>query len=85
MVKKIKTIFFFFSFIVFIFLITNHYFSEENIIYMNKSRSTYSLIPGDELPMLKNDTKNIIVYKNDIEEFKRKNPKRIWEKLISND
>jgi hypothetical protein len=38
----------------------------------------------ENLPVLKNDTKNIIIYKNDLEEFKKKRKKRPWEKLISN-
>ena len=37
-----------------------------------------------EKRLLKNDTNNIIVYKNDLEEFKNKRKKRFWEKLISN-
>jgi len=83
MIQKFKTIFFFISFIIFTLLTINHYFSEENIIYINKSRSTYSLTSHNELPLLKNDTNNIIVYKNDLEEFKKKRKKRFWEKLIS--
>jgi len=85
MLKKIKSIFFLLSFSIFIFLVTNHYFSEKNIIYINKARSTYSLISLNELPLLKNDTNKIIVYKNDLEEFKKKRKKRFWEKLILND
>ena len=38
----------------------------------------------ENLPVLKNDTNNIIIYKNDLEEFKKKRKKRFWEKLISN-
>ena len=34
---------------------------------------------------LANDTNNIIVYKNDLEEFRNKKKERIWEKLISNE
>ena len=66
---------------------TKYYFSEQNIIYTNKSRSSYLLKLGDgknNLPVLKNDTNNIIVYINDLEEFKKKRKKRFWEKLISN-
>ena len=36
------------------------------------------------LPLLKNDTNNIIIYIDDLEEFKNKRKKRIWENLISN-
>ena len=85
MLKKFKTIFYLVSFSIFTFLTINHYFSEENIIYTNKSRSIYSIESYNELPLLKNNTNNIIVYKNDLEEFKKKRKKRSWEKLISNE
>ena len=52
---------------------------------INKSRSSHSTYSYGELPLLKNDTANILVYKNDLEEFKKKRKKRFWEKLISND
>ena len=84
MLKRIKNIFFIITFSIFIFLVTKHYLSEQNIIYTNKSRSSYSLIIDENLPLLKNDTDNIIIYKNDLEEFKKKRKKRFWEKLISN-
>ena len=84
---KIKNTFFLISFFIFIFLITKHYFSEENIQFINKSRSSYFLILNknkDDLVTLKNDTNNIIVYKSDLEEFKKKRKRRFWEELISN-
>ena len=87
MSKKIINIFFLISFITFIFLVTKYYFSDQNFIYINKSRSLYSLTLnkyGESLPLLKNDTKDIIIYINDLEEFKNKRKKRPWEKLISN-
>ena len=84
---KIKNIFFLISFFIFTFLVTKHYFSEENIQFINKSKSSYLLTLNknkDNLVTLKNDTNNIIVYKNDLEEFKKKRKRRLWEKLISN-
>ena len=87
MYKKIQNIFFLASFFTFIFLVTKHYFSEKNIMFTNKSRTSYSLSvinDNKNLPILKNDTNNIIVYKNDLDEFNKKRKKRIWEKLISN-
>ena len=87
MYKKIKNIFFLIFFFSFIFLVTKYYFSEQNRILTNKSRSSYLVVSGNEknnLPVLKNDTNNIIVYKNDLEEFKKKRKKRLWEKLITN-
>jgi len=88
MLKKIKNIFYLLSFFIFILIIAKYYFSEENIITTNKLRSLYSLSENQiikTLPVLKNDTRDIIVYKNDLEEFKEKSKKRIWEDLISND
>ena len=85
MFKKIKIITLLISFSIFTFLTINYYFSEENIIYINKSRSSYALTSYGSLPLLENDTDNILIYKDDIEEFKKKRKKRFWEKLISND
>ena len=87
MYNKIKNIFFLVIFSIFIFLITNYYFSEKNIVLTNKSRSSYEVLLKNDvknLPLLKNDTKNVIVYLNDLEDFKNKRKKRFWEKLISN-
>ena len=87
MYKKIKNTIFLVFFFTFIFIVTKHYFSDENIQFINKSRSSYLLTLNNDkknLPILKNDTNNIIVYKNDLEEFKKKRKKRLWEKLISN-
>ena len=87
MLKKIINIFFLMSFFAFIFLVTKYYFSEQNLIFTNKSRSSYSLMLNkydNNLPLLKNDTNNVIIFKNELEVFKNKRKKRIWEKLISN-
>ena len=67
-------------------MVSKYYFSEKNIILTNKSRSSYAINinkNNNNLPILKNDTNNIITYQNGIEEFKKKRKKRFWEKLIS--
>ena len=87
MFKKTINILFLGIFFISIFLTTKYYFSDENIIFTNKSRSTYLITSRNgesDLPILKNDTSNIIVYLNGLEEFKKKRKKRFWEKLISN-
>ena len=74
------------SFFVFFSLVLKYYFSEENISFLDKSRSLYfsSLESSQKnLPLLKNDTSNIIFYTNGLEEFNTKRKKRFWEKLIS--
>ena len=86
MFKKIANIFFLISLFTFMFLVTKHYFSEQNLIFTNKSRSSYHLMLNkyeNNLPLLKNDTNNVIIYKTELEEFKNKRKKRPWEKLIS--
>ena len=87
MYKKIKNIFFLIIFFSFIFLVTKYYFSDQNEIFTNKSRSLYLMTLTDDknnLPILENDTNNIIIYIDDLEDFKKKRKKRFWEKLISN-
>ena len=87
MYRKIKNIFFLISFFTFIILVAKHYFSAENILFTNKSRSSYLLTLNNDkknLPTLKNDTQDIIVYISDLDDFKNKRKKWLWEKLISN-
>ena len=87
MYNRIKNAFFLIIFFIFIFLISKYYFSEQNIIFINQSRSSYATsLENDKnnLPVLKNDTNNTIIYVRDLEDFKNKKKKRFWEKLISN-
>ena len=87
MIKKILNTFFLIFIFTFIFLILKYYLSEKNIIFTNKSRSSYSVKINDDtnnLHVLKNDTHNIIFYNDDLEKFRNKRKKRFWEKLISN-
>ena len=87
MYNRIKNAFFLIILFIFIFLISKYYFSEENIVFINQSRSSYETsLDNDKnnLPVLKNDTDNIIIYVSDLENFKNKRKRRFWEKLISN-
>ena len=84
MLQNIKKTFYLIFFSFFVFFVIKYYLSEQNIIFTNKSRSSYAVNTNKNLILLKNDTNNIIVYKNDLEEFKKKRKKRLWEKLISN-
>jgi len=73
--------------IIFVFLILKYYFSEQNIILTNESRSSYEAsltYNTTDLPILRNDTNNILVYVSDLDVFKNKNKKRIWEKFYIN-
>ena len=78
MYKRIKNAFFLIIFFTFIFLISKYYFSEQNIVFTNQSRSSYeTLLDNDKnnLPVLKNDTNNTFIYVSDLENFKNKRKK----------
>ena len=85
MLIKIKYIFYLASLLIFTTLTTSFYFSEQNIRATNKSRSFYVVkLHYDtlKLPLLVNDTNDIIEYRNDVQEFRDKIKKRIFEGLI---
>jgi len=64
MYRKIKNIFFLIIFFNFVFFVTKYYFSEENVIFINKSRSSYLSALNDDknnLQVLENEKSNINV------------------------
>jgi len=88
MLIKIKNIFYLASLFIFISLTASFYFSDQNIGATNKSRSFYAvklLHDALKLPLLTNDTKGIIEYRNDVQEFIDKRKKWIWQRLIRRD
>ena len=85
MLKKIKNIFYLASFLIFIIITASFYFSDKNIKETNKSRAFYSVKLNNNtqnLPLLKNDTNNIIEYINDVELYKKKKKKYTFWDLI---
>ena len=85
MLKKIQNIFYLILFFVFIIFTISFYFSDQNIKETNKSRSIYAVKLNyytQNLPLLKNDTNNIIEYKNDVEVYKKKKKKYTFFDLI---
>ena len=85
MLKKIKNIFYLASFLIFIVLTISYYFSDQNIKETNKSRAFYSVKLNNNtqnLPLLKNDTNNIIEYINDVEVYKKNKKKYTFWDLI---
>ena len=84
MVNKILSILQFLLIIFFIFFINYYYFSDANInkIYKNRSNLSLNLSKNaDELPLLTNDTNNIIEYQN-IDETMEKIKKRSFWNLL---
>jgi len=85
MFKIFKNIFPIITFIFFMTLIVIFYFSEENIIATNKSRSSYAYelkLDLKDLPLIKNDTNNIIEYSENLEIFKKNKKSYIFWDLI---
>ena len=84
MIQLFKNIIFLGSFILFFMLILFFYFSEENIKKINKSR-LFLLIKEEknfDLPVLSNDTNNIIIYTKEVENYKKKKRKYNFFELI---
>ena len=87
MTQIFKNIIFLGLFILFFILTSIFYFSEENIKKINKSRSF--LLTKEKsnfyLPVLPNDTKDIIIYSNEVENYKKKKNKYNFFDLIKKD
>jgi len=87
MYKRIVNIIILICFSIFVIVVSKYYFSEENKIRTNRSRTAWLFTTNEDksnLPLLKNDTDDVITYSDDIEMFKKKRKERIWESLISN-
>ena len=85
MFKKVINLFFLLLFLIFTFLTITFYFSDENVRKTNKFRSLYSINLNkmiNNLPLLKNDTSDIIQYKNDVEIYKKKKKNYIFWDLL---
>ena len=71
---------------LFVAFLTIYYFSEKNInettkkILFYKDKISNNI---EDLPLIKNDTNNIIEYTDDIENFKKKKKRYIFWDLIS--
>ena len=84
MTQLFRNIIFLGSFILFFILISLFYFSEENVMKINKSR-LFLLMKEEnnfDLPVLSSDTNNIIIYSNEVENYKKKNKKYNFFDLI---
>ncbi len=85
MFKKVINLFFLLLFFFFTILTITFYFSDENIRKTNKFRSVYSINLNkmiNNLPLLKNDTSDIIQYKNDVEIYKKEKKNYIFWGLL---
>jgi len=84
MLKEVKYVVYLLTIFFFIFFVVKFYFSENNIKWSNKVILQYQNILDKKfinLPIVKDDTKDIIEYTSEIEDFKNKKQRKFWDLL----
>ena len=88
MLKEIKYAVYLFTIFFFIFFVIKFYLSENNIKLSNKIMLQYQNELDkkfNNLPIIKNDTNDIIEHTNEIEIFKNKKQRKFWKLLKTNE
>ena len=88
MLKEVKYVVYLLTIFFFIFFVIKFYLSENNIKWSNKVILQYQNILDKKfinLPIIKDDTNDIIEYTNEVEEFKNKKQRKFWELLKINE
>ena len=88
MLKEIKYVVYLLTIFFSIFIVIKFYLSENNIKRSNMVILQYQNELDkkfNNLPIIKNDTNNIILYTNEIEEFKNKKQRKFWDLLKTNE
>ena len=84
MLKEIKYVVYLFTIFFFIFFVIKFYLSENNIKWSNRVILQYQNILDKKLislPIIKDDTNDIIEYTGEIEDFKNKKQRKFWDLL----
>ena len=84
MLKEAKFVFYLLSIFFFVFFVIKFYLSEDNIKWSNKVILQYQNILDKKfinLPIIKDDTNDIIEYTSEIEDFKNKKQRKFWDLL----
>ena len=88
MLKEVKYVVYLLTIFFFIFFVIKFYLSENNIKWSNKIILQYQNELDkkfNNLPIIKDDTNDIIEYTNEIEEFKNKKQRMFWDLLKTNE
>ena len=88
MLNKVLTIFQFLIIISFLLLTNFYYFSDKNVDKINKNRVNLSSKISknlDDLPVIINDTNNIIEYQNNDTYLEKIKKRSFWDLLNSNE
>ena len=84
MLKEVKYVVYLLTIFFFIFFVVKVYLSENNIKWSNKVILQYQNILDKKfinLPIIKDDTNDIIEYTSEIEDFKNKKQRKFWDLL----
>ena len=88
MLKEVKYVLYLLTIFFFIFFVIKFYLSENNIKRANKIILQYQNELDNKfnnLPVIKDDTNDIIEYTTEIEEFKNKKQRKFWDLLKTNE
>ena len=88
MLKEVKYVFYLLAIFFFIFFVIKFYLSENNIKRSSKIIFQYQNELDkkfNNLPIIKDDTNNIIEYTNEIEEFKNRKQRQFWDLIKTNE
>ena len=88
MLKEVKYVVYLLTIFFFIFFVIKFYISENNIKRSNKIIFQYQNELNKQfsnLPIIKDDTNDIIEYTNEVEEFKNKKQRKFWDLLKTNE
>ena len=88
MLKEIKYVVYLLTIFFSIFFVVKFYLSENNIKQTNKVMLQYQNELDkkfNNLPIIKDDTNDIIENTNEIEEFKNKKQRKFWDLLKTNE
>ena len=84
MLKEVKYVVYLLTIFFFIFFVIKFYLSEDNVKWSNKVILQYQNILNKKfisLPIIKNDTNDIIEYTSEIEDFKNMKQRKFWDLL----
>ena len=84
MLKEVKYVVYLLTIFFFIFFVIKFYLSENNIKWSNKVILQYQNILDKKfinLPIIKDDTNDIIEYTSEIEDFKNEKQRKFWDLL----
>ncbi len=88
MLKEIKYVVYLLTIFFSIFFVIKFYLSENNIKRSNKVLLQYQNELDkkfNNLPIIKDDTNDIIEYTNEIEEFKNRKQRKFWDLIKTNE